>query len=221
MRFLIALVFTLSLNASDYVFNKEFSKELRANILQMSMMINTTSEFSEKDVFAELSKFSEFVESYKGIKYFGGNYQVFPLYAYKGGQKYFTGYKGNLFYDFHSKDNNALEKFLNDLSKIKKSKDTHYNINHIKWITNPNLADEAKDELRDEAIVWSTKYAKELSKKLNKKCTLKEIDFSSIRVVNSSNISMKMSEDAMPNIPNVKQPSYKASITPRITMECK
>jgi hypothetical protein len=221
-KILLPFILVLNLMASEYVFNKEFSKELKANILQMNMSINTSSKDSERDVFVELSKFSDFVEAYKGIKYQGGNYQVYPLYIYKGGKKYFDGYKGSLFYSFHSKDNDGIEKFLQDLSKIDKLKNTHYNIQHINWITNPNISNEAKDTLRDEAILWANGYAKTLSKKLNKKCTLKGVDLSNnVRLTSRSNISMKFAEQAIPNIPNVAQPSYSATITPKITMECK
>jgi hypothetical protein len=222
MRYLIALLLVTNIFASEYVFNKEFTKELKANILQMSLSINTSSQYSEKDVFVELSKYSDFVEAYKGIKYYGGNYQVFPLYVYKGGKQHFDGYKGTLFYQFHSKDNDGIEKFLNDLSKIEKLETTHYNIQHINWIANPNISNEAKDVLREKAMLWANKYATALSKKLNKKCKLKAVDFSeNVSIVSTSNISMKFSADAVPSMPNVIQPTYNATIRPKITMECK
>jgi hypothetical protein len=217
MRLLIALLFSINLFASEFVFNKEFSKDVKASILQMSMTIETFSKFSEKDIFVELSKFSDFVENYKNdIEYYGGNFRVYPEYIYNKGQKNFQGYRGNLQYQFHSKDNDGIEKLLKDIATIKKQKTTHYQINQISWIADPKLSQRANDALRDDVIVWSSKYAQELSKKLNQKCIIKNIDFS-----NKVRVSNTMKRASLESIPNVQQPDYKASISPTITVECK
>lgn len=50
MRLLVLLLMIVNLFGSEFVFNKEFSKEVSTNILQMSLTVSTTSKKDEKDV---------------------------------------------------------------------------------------------------------------------------------------------------------------------------
>lgn len=219
MRFFIAcFMIVINLFASEFVFNKEFSKDIKTNILQMSLTVVSNSKSSEKEVLLELSKFSDFISSYSGaITYAGGNFEILPMYSYKNNTNILDGYQGSIYYIINASDNNGIEKFIKDIQTIKKSKNTTYSINQISWIANPNGIEEANEKLREDAIIWTDKYITDLSKKLNKKCKLINIDFSSVNVYN--NPLLKSSMDTM-RVPDVQKPNYKASIFPTIKIEC-
>ncbi len=119
-----------------------------------------------------------------------------------------------------------MNRFIKSLLKLKDDEDISVTVSGLNWIVSQNKKDKVIDELRLESIIWSKKYASEISKKINSTCKTKEIRISSIGVNpmyrnNKSDMMMLSSEKQRSNIPVPQANKNSLSINPIYVLECK
>ena len=81
-------------------------------------------------------------------------------------------------YKISSINENDLSSFIYQLEKKKQeSKNIDILISNIYWHVDESQKSSEIESLRDSAILWSIDYANSLSKKLDKNCSIKTINF--------------------------------------------
>ncbi len=119
-----------------------------------------------------------------------------------------------------------MNRFIKSLLKLKDDEDISVSVSGLNWIVSQNKKDEVIDELRLESIMWSKKYASEISQKINSSCKTKEIRISSMGISpmhrnNRSDVMMLSSEKQKSNIPVPQANKNSLSINPIYVLECK
>jgi hypothetical protein len=91
----------------------------------------------------------------------------------------------------------------------------------LQWKINEKIYEETLDKLRFDAISWGNNYCTELSRKLNKQCSIKEIqingNFARPIMYNSE---VKMVKSSKMEIPIVEQVDEIISIQPTFNLVC-
>lgn len=209
------LVFGFELN-----FTKEFSKELIPDELTTNIKVVVQNE-EEKEVISSLNQYNKFLKKYDEIDKSNVSMAITPKYTYKNGQSIFMGYNGILNYTISSKESSKIKEFLENFYSIKEENTTSLLMPTLQWKINDKLYEKALDQLRLDAIMWGNTYSQELSTKMNKRCSLKNITVnanyarpvmyaSEARTLKSNKIEM----------PIIEQINETITINPNFTMEC-
>lgn len=217
---------TLSLNAYEINFTKNFSKQVSPDTLGTKIFIHISKE-NKKEVSQTLDKFTSFFKSLRDLKLKNGSYSISPEYKYLKNETKFIGYEGSLTYKVEAKTAIQINTFIEDLlslnSKIN-SKDVKIEISNIQWEISKELYEKNTEKLRRESILWVNTYAKTLSAELKNTCKVKTININSSARNNifydrRSNYSSKM-RDISNDISPIKN-DENINLNSTITMECK
>lgn len=209
------LVFGFELN-----FTKEFSKELIPDELTTNIKVVVQNE-EEKEVISSLNQYNKFIKKYDEIDKSNVSMAITPKYTYKNGQSIFMGYNGILNYTISSKESSKIKEFLENFYSIKEENTTSLLMPTLQWKINDKLYEKALDQLRLDAIMWGNTYSQELSTKMNKRCSLKNITVNAnyARPVMYANEARTLKSNKI-EMPIVEQVNETITINPNFTMEC-
>lgn len=210
-----ALIFGFELN-----FTKEFSKVLLPDELTSNIKVVVQNE-EEKEVISSLNQYNKFLKRYDDIEKSNVSMSITPKYLYKNGQSIFVGYNGILNYTVSTKESPKMKEFLENFYTIKEENTTSLLMPTLQWKINDKVYEEQLDSLRIDAIIWGNNYSAELSRKINKSCSLKNItvngNFS--RPVMYANETRMLKSNKV-EMPIVEQVNETITITPNFTLEC-
>jgi len=146
------------------VFKKE-SVEIEIKTAKIESFLNAS--IFNKNLFFVINHISDLKNKFCKIN----NYNIYPFYSYEKKKKIFKGYKANV--NIHCVfDENNLDRFTDYVNKI--SEFSKVSINKIGFLEDKN---EKNRIFKIKAYERANLFAKNLSKKLNKKCYLKNINF--------------------------------------------
>lgn len=219
----LPLLFSLPLIAFGFELNftKEFSKSLTPTELTSTIKVVVENE-DEKEVISSLNQYNDFIAKYDEINKSNVSVAVTPKYGYKDGLSYFIGYNGVLNYTVASSKSSKLKEFLESFYSLKHSNTTYLHMPTLQWRINDQVYNGQLDQLRLDAIEWGNKHSLELSKKLGKQCSLKEISVNgnfARPLMYNSEVKMAKSSNKM-EIPSVEQVDEIVSIQPSFSMVC-
>lgn len=232
MKKLIISTITLPILAFSYEvnLNKSFTKSVKADVLSTNITF-TVEKQDEKSINIEIEKFNNLLKNKKNITIKNTNYNLIPKYEYIENKQHFRGYIGETRFYVSSKNDKAVNKFINEIINYKNKNDSNdlkVNISNLSWDFSNKLKENMTNELRVESLIWITEYSKDLSKKLSKKCELKSVNifeeafFPMARTkMYSSPIMLSDNEDM--NISNITPLNNEQDIKvdSNFTMECK
>ncbi|MFA6788268.1 MAG: SIMPL domain-containing protein [Arcobacteraceae bacterium] len=201
-------------------FTKEFSKSLVPSELTSTIKVIVDKE-EEKEVISSLNTYNDFLKKYDEITKSNVSMSITPKYGYKDGLAYFVGYTGVLNYTISSNESSKVKEFFENFYAIKEENNTTSHMPALQWRINEKVYEETLDKLRFDAITWGNSYSAELSKKLNKQCSIKEIqingNFARPIMYNSE---VKMLKSSKMEIPIVEQVDEIVSIQPTFNLVC-
>jgi len=113
-----------------------------------------------------------------GLEYKGGQYSVSENCWWYQDKKICDGFNGNITYVFELKDFAQQNLIFNKLDNIsKKYKDLHFNIYEPVWNISDKMKEKVEDGLKLTIIDKAQNFAKEISKKLGKTCSIESINY--------------------------------------------
>ncbi len=221
----LALVFG-SLNAYEIKFDKSFEKNIEPNILSTQVSVESEME-KETQVKADLDKFSKFFSELKNVKLKRASMSINPKYTYEKDKATCVGYYGTLNYEIKSKNAKDMNDFITNFFAFKEKTNSKIktNLSRIHWEIGKKPYQKAVSELRIEALLWAKKYANELEKTFDDKCSLKEVVFNeapkyfernNIQTLNSSVKFVSKSSTTY-----LLKNKEAISINPNFTFKCK
>ena len=220
MRIPILLSLPLLVFGFELNFTKEFTKSLVPSELTSTIKVIVDNE-EEKDVISSLNTYNDFLKKYDGITKSNVSMSITPKYGYKDGLAYFVDYNGVLNYTISSKESSKIKEFFENFYAIKQESNTTLHMPTLQWRINEKIYDDTLEQLRFEAITWGNNYSMDLSKKLNKQCSIKEIqingNFARPIMYNSE---VKMLKSNKMEIPIVEQVDEIVSIQPTFNLVC-
>ncbi len=221
-RVVLSMILAIgSLNAYNISLNKRFTSQVVPKKLGLSVSINIRDK-DLNSVLNKLTEYSDFIKSFKGLEINGGIFNTNPEYRYYNNKRKKIGYRGNLYFQIKSKDDNKLKEFVSMLSAKNSGSNVDLSISSSSWQVAPKDIDAKKDELRFEAIKWANKYANKLSQKLNSECKVISIDFGSFNYPRPPIVYARdMNTNKVESMPTPIRKSQKFSVNPHIKFECK
>jgi len=207
---------------TDITFSKTFEKKVKPDTL------NTNITFSIQKVSQEiatnrLTKISDFVTNEKSVNSKGGDYNINPHYDYDNGKNIQNGYDGTISYQLSSKNPAVLNKFTRELQRFGEKNGFNISVSSASWGMSDNQTDMdgGVEDLRLEAILWSDRYAKSLSSKIGKNCSVQKINFSGGGGYYPQPMMMKASLTMSDSAPIPTQDEQNININANIEMVCK
>ena len=176
---------------------------------------------SEKEVLQKLAKYSDFVSKYDAVKKEGGDYSVSPKYHYANNKRVKDGYKGDIYYKIFADNIGDFNNFIEKLQDKKRDKNVNISISSVSWQLSPKQRESRVDNLRMRAIVWANNYAKRLSSKLEKECSVTQISFSAIHYPRPVTVATPMVVMSRSSAPAPEQTTRDITIRPHFQLECK
>jgi uncharacterized protein YggE len=206
---------------TDITFSKNFEKQVKPDTLTTNITFSI-QKVSQEIATNRLTKISDFVMNKKSIKSKGGDYSVNPHYDYENGKNNQNGYDGTISYALSSKNPEILNKFTRELQRFGEKNGLSVSVSSALWSMSENQddSDGGVEDLRIEAILWSEKYAKLLSTKIGKNCSVKKINFSDVGQY-ARPMMMKASMAMSDSAPTPTQDEQTVSTSANIEMVCK
>ncbi len=218
--FLSFCIITLTaLHAMEINFTKKFTAGVMPRTVVTHLVIESKAD-SEAEVTETLSRVSIFVNGYQQISKKGGQYKVSPNYRYEEGKRTREGFIGRLRYEISSQDMDTVNMFLDDLLDQKGKE--QITINNLGYTVSKKRYNETLEKLRFQGIIWGISYAKELSSKIYKECSVKDISFTP-KVPRPRMASLQVENKALSKdfAPKPIQSEETITLTPSFTLECK
>ena len=222
MKFLKLLLIPIFAFSYEIEFNKKFSYELPHDTLSTFITVTITDD-TEIIVSNRLEVFNKKIKSFDKVERKIGNYNIRPKYRHSANTPKVIGYTGILRYEINSRKARFLDEFIREITKLKRNRDTTVAVSNLSWSVKEETYNVTLDLLRLEAINWINVYVINLSKNLDKDCSIKKIDINTTKQMmirenkfNYSNASI--SHKSIP-IPEVDQQRIK--INPKYIVECK
>jgi len=219
-KILLLFIISASLNAYTIDFDREFKLSLKPNRLQGGINISVHKN-SEKEVLQKLAKYSNFISKYNAIKKEEGSYSVSPNYHYINNKRIKDGYRGSIYYKIFADNITNFNIFIEKLQNKKRDKNVNISISSVSWQLSPKQREGRVDNLRMRAIEWANSYAKRLSTKLKRECSVTQISFSPIRYPRPVTMAMPRVAMSKSDAPVPEQTTRNISIRPHIQLECK
>lgn len=133
---------------------------------------------------------------------------------------FFVGYSGVLNYTISSNESSKIKNFENFYA-IKQESNTTLHMPTLQWKINETIYEETLDKLRFDAISWGNSYSTELSKKLNKQCSVRDTNQWKLnKCPIMYNSEVKMLKSSKMEIPIVEQVDEIVSIQPTFNLVC-
>ncbi len=220
---LIALA-TLSLNAYEIKFNKSFEKSIEPNILSTEVSIESEKQ-KEIEVKKDLDSFGDFFKNLPKLKLKHARMSINPKYAYEKDKARCIGYYGTLSYEVKAKNAKDMNDFIANFLRFKEKVNPKIktNLSHIQWEIGKSRYQNAVGTLRIKALLWGKSYAKELSKTLKNKCSLKQAIFNDSPIYQARNNVMAYNSKKFGSATNTYLIKSKEAINinPNFVFECK
>lgn len=213
------IAFTMLFAQTDITFTKSFNTKVKPDTLTTNISFNV-QRLSQAQTTDKLTKISEFVSGEKSVKAKGGEYSVNPHMVYENSKSRQDGYDGTISYQLSSKNATALNKFSRELQRYAEKNGMTTSVSSASWSRGDSDGDEL-GELRLEAIQWSEKYAKTLSSKLGKSCSVSKINFSDNGGRHYPQPAMMKASMASDSAPTPTQDEQNISTNAHIEMVCK
>lgn len=207
---------------TDIVFSKTFEKKIKPDILNTNITFNI-QKVSQEIATNGLTKISDFVTNEKSVNSKGGYYSVNPHYNYDNGKNNQNGYDGIISYNLSSKNPTVLNKFTRELQRFGEKNGFNVSVSSAFWGMSDNQADSdgGVEDLRLEAILWSNRYAKSLSNKIGKNCSVQKINFGTTGNFYRQPMMMKASMEVGDSAPVPIQDEKNINLNANIEMVCK
>jgi len=167
----------VSLFGYDLEFKRDFTKDISQDEIFARINVDAIG-VEQKDAIKEISTIIKFVDDSTYMKNDNFTQSSYPIYKYSNFSKerYIDGYKSNLSFTIKNKNSSMLELYLRKLLELKTEK-LNITYSGLGYRVSKTLKTISEDNLRLEAIKWSSNYAKELSSKLNINCKQLNINF--------------------------------------------
>ena len=222
MNFLKLLLIPIFAFSYELEFDKKFSYELPHDTLSTFITITITDD-SEIIVGDRLEIFNKKIKSFDKVERKLGNYNIRPKYRHSANTPKVIGYTGELSYKINSRKARFLDEFIGEITKLKRNRDTTVSVTDLAWSVKEETYNVTLDLLRLEAINWINVYVINLSKNLNRDCSIKKIEINKteqmmIRLDESYYSNAAISNKSVP-IPDFEQKRIK--INPKYIVECK
>jgi predicted secreted protein len=224
-RFLLAIfILPVVLFSYEINFSKSFTTSVSPDLLTTYVDVSIFDE-KERVINSEIEKFNDFFKEYDEVVIKDGRYNLSPRYKYINNKQIFTGYIGSLRYKIESNSAKNINEFINQILELKdrsKNDELKLNISNINWNVSNELYNKNLDNLRIESILWINDYAKSLSNKISKRCSVEKLDINSVNRGNiymareSVVMSAKVASDVTP-----ASSDENITINPSFVLECK
>lgn len=221
LLFLLALL-PSALFSYEISFSKEFTKTVTPDLLTTHITISVEDE-DEAFINEKIEVFNNYIKNNDSVVKNNGSFTLSPKYRYYKDKQEFEGFVGRLRYQIKSSDAKKINRFLDEMVKLKKkseSRKVKLNIANVTWITSDILYKENLDSLRIDAILWIETYSKSLEKKLSKKCEIKKINIDSVNRTFIRDEAIAYSTKMSSNVAPINS-DKKISINPGFILECK
>ena len=219
MKYLLLVILPVYLFSFEVNFNKKFTKSLTQDTLTTYLSIVVRDD-NEKLINKALKKFNKKIKSLDEVDKHNWSLTIRPEYRTSNNVPKITGYVGELRYKVNSNKATKINKFINEMIKLKENRNTNVVISNLRWTIKESSFNIANDLLRLEAINWGTTYASNLSKDLNLKCSVKNISIhnSNFRPLARMSYSTEVSDNKIAVPQSNKE---EISISPSFVLECK
>lgn len=179
-------LFLVTLSASaqekDYEFTRIFiileeGKELTPDILNMTLGVNVTAP-KESDAINILGAVDKAIRGLD-LKYSGGSYSVYKYCWWERDRRKCSGYKGEVGYSFELKDAKEQNRILEVMDEFKEKygEKLNYTVSHPQWLISGKKIKTTENELKYGIIDTAMDFAKKISEKLGKTCSISSIDY--------------------------------------------
>lgn len=207
--------------AYEINFSKKFSKTLMPDILSAGLTIRIQGD-NEEDISSKLEVFNEKIKANSQVAKKLGTFNIHPNFKYSSNNSpKIIDYIGQLKYTIESRNAKDINNFITSINSVKRSRKTSISVSGLSWKVKEDSYNVALDVLRLEAIYWIESHAKNLSKDLNKKCEVKNINISSYNNPRAYSSARMMSSPMSKSIPVPQANNQSISINPSYKVECK
>ncbi len=222
MRFLKLLLVPVFAFSFEIEFNKKFYHELPHDTLSAYITVTITDD-NEIIVGERLEVFNQKIKSLDKVERKLGTFNIRPKYRHSTSTPRVSGYIGELRYKVNSRKARFMDEFISEITKLKRNRDTNVSVSSLSWSVKEDTYNVTLDLLRLEAINWVSQYSKNLSKDLNKECSVKKIDINkTMPMMPLNNRAVYSSiETSTKSIPVPESNQEKIVINPHYVMECK
>lgn len=223
--FFILIVGLSSISAYDINFSKPFTTKVNPDTLSTQIYIENTNK-DEKKIRNILDKFNTFFKEIKNIKVEKGRYSISPIYEYSKGKTRFTKYQGELTYTVKAENAKEINTFISKFLSFKKdfgSKNIVIRISNIQWEISETLYTKTREELRIQPIIWINNYVKELAKKLNNICKIKDIKIANTQEFHPYENRVQYATKSFDSLKDTApiRSNKNITLTSNFTIECK
>jgi len=218
-KIILILLSPFVLFATQINFDKTFYKNVTADKLSTNITIKVTRQ-NQNEINPILNKYNDIIKNDKKVSKKRGNFSIAPKYIYKNNISRIVAYNGNLSYEVSSFSYEDINEFITSILDEKDERDLSIVISSLSWKVSDKLKEKLNNDLRLEAITWSSKYANTLSNETSSNCKVNEININQ----NSYSRPRAMMSRALSSDSNVaipQQSKNKISLSANYNMECK
>jgi hypothetical protein len=157
-------------------------KEIEPDILAVSVNISVKGS-KESEIINMLGEVDRSIRDL-GFEYKGGKFSVYKNCWWENNKTKCEGFKGNSFYVFELKNPTDQNKIYEKLSYFSgKYKDKlDYSVSQPEWIASKEKTEQIEYQLKLSVIDKALSFTQQVSKKLNKSCNIKSLDYESDQV---------------------------------------
>jgi hypothetical protein len=157
-------------------------KEIEPDILAVSVNISVKGS-KESEIINMLGEVDRSIRDL-GFEYKGGKFSVYKNCWWENNKTKCEGFKGNSFYVFELKNPTDQNKIYEKLSYFSgKYKDKlDYSVSQPEWTASKEKTEQIEYQLKLSVIDKALSFTQQVSKKLNKSCNIKSLDYESDQV---------------------------------------
>lgn len=164
-------------NSMEVFITLEDAKELIPDILAMPVTVNVTT-IKEIDAVNILGSVDKSLRGL-GFDYRGGKYSIYKNCSWEKGKEICSGYKGSISYVFELTEPAGQNKVFETLSNFKEKYGEKIDIaiSNPQWIVSKKSYQKEEDSLKIEIIDSAKDFARKISEKLGKTCSLASMNY--------------------------------------------
>ncbi len=188
IAFVVLILFFIFTSTTIYAEEKEYeltrisitleeAKELIPDTLSMSISVNVFGQ-KEADAINMLGSIDKAIRALN-VKYSGGVYSVYKHCWWEKEKKKCSGYKGDISYVFELRESKEQNKILDTVDEFKEKygEKMNYTVSKPQWQISGKNIKTAEMELKLNIIDSAKEFAKKVSEKLGKNCSVSSIDY--------------------------------------------
>lgn len=159
----------------------EERKEITPEIFVLPFSVNVTAS-KEADVVNILGSVDKAIRLLN-FNYKGGSYSVYKNCWWEKGKRKCAGYKGELHYTFELRNVENQNKIIDAVEEIKETygESISYSVSEPRWLVDEKQIRKAEEGLKLSIIATAVEFGKKAGEKLNKTCTVSNIDYDARR----------------------------------------